>query len=262
MYRNDARQRTASRDEGRNRLVRGRLENTVRTLRRLLEIGVVIERHADWETPLIYRSNLRKAGRLVRPSAFVVGLFVLTAMLFAAGCSSNLTLQKMGTQPRYDPLAPSDFFADGQSARPPVPGSFARGHTEDDALLFTGKIGNQDANVFPFTITRDVLARGQDRFNIYCSPCHGQTGGGNGMIVQRGFTAPPTFHQDRLRTAPIGHFFDVITNGFGAMPSYASQIPAQDRWAIIAFIRALQLSQHATINDVPPDQRDQLGTPP
>jgi hypothetical protein len=192
--------------------------------------------------------------------SFVFRLLALSVVLLAAGCSSNLTLQKMGTQPRYDPLAPSDF-PDGQSARPLVPDTVARGHMQDDLLLFTGKVGNQDATVFPFPITRDVLARGQGRFNIYCAPCHGQTGGGNGMIVQRGFTAPPTFHQDRLRTAPVGHYFDVMTNGFGAMPSYAAQIPVRDRWAIIAYIRALQLSQHATIDDVPPDQRNDLGAP-
>ncbi len=195
-----------------------------------------------------------------RPS-FVVCVLALSVVLFAVGCSSNLTLQKMGDQPRYDPLAPSSFFPDGQSARPVLTGTIARGHAQDDTLLNTGKVGNQDATVFPFVITRDVLSRGQERFNIYCAPCHGQTGSGDGMIVQRGFTAPPTFHQDRLRNAPVGHFFDVMTNGFGAMPSYAAQIPVQDRWAIIAYIRALQLSQHATINDVPPEQRNNLGAP-
>ncbi len=199
---------------------------------------------------------------LIRLSSFVIRLLALSVVLLvSAGCSSNLTLQKMGTQPRYEPLAPSDLFPDGQSARPPVPGALARGHTQDDPLLFTGKVGNQDATVFPFPITRDVLARGQERYNIYCAPCHGQTGGGSGMIVQRGFTAPPTFHKDRLRNAPVGHLFDVMTNGFGAMPSYATQIPVADRWAIIAYIRALQLSQHATIDDVPPDQRNNLGAP-
>ncbi len=205
------------------------------------------------------------SGRMIdlfRRSSLVFRLLALSVVLFVAtGCSSNLTLQKMGTQPRYEPLAPSDFFPDGQSARPLVPSAVARGHPQDDPLLFTGKVGNQDATVFPFAITRDVLARGQDRFNIYCAPCHGQTGGGNGMIVQRGFSPPPTFHQDRLRNAPVGHFFDVMTNGSGSMPSYATQIPVVDRWAIIAYIRALQLSQNATIDDVPPDQRNDLGAP-
>ncbi len=216
----------------------------------------------------MYRSDRGRAmkdeGRMsgsFRRSSLAFRLVVWSVVLLAAGCSSNLTLQKMGTQPRYEPLAPSDFFPDGQSARQPLPGTIATGHTQDDTLLFTGKVGNQDSTIFPFPITRDVLARGQERFNIYCAPCHGQTGGGNGMIVQRGFTAPPTFHQDRLRNSPVGHYFDVITNGFGAMPSYAAQIPVDDRWAIIAYIRALQLSQDATINDVPPDQRNNLGAP-
>lgn len=204
----------------------------------------------------------RRKNSLFRSWSFVFRLLALSLVFIAAtGCSPNLTLQKMGTQPRYAPLAPSDLFPDGQSARPPVPGAIARGHTQDDPLLFTGKVGNQDAAVFPFPITREVLSRGQDRFNIYCAPCHGQTGEGNGIVVQRGFSPPPSFHQDRLRNAPVGHFFDVMTNGFGAMPSYASQIPVADRWAIIAYIRALQLSQHAPIDDVPPDQRNNLGAP-
>ncbi len=185
----------------------------------------------------------------------LVGLVVLCAV----GCSSNLTLQAMGTQPRCDTLGPSDFLPNGQCAQPLVPDTVARGHEQDDTLLYTGKVGTQYATVFPFPITRDVLQRGQERFNIYCAPCHGETGNGNGIIVQRGFTAPPTFHQPTLRDMPVGQFFDVITNGFGSMPSYAPQVPVRDRWAIIAYIRALQLSQNATINDVPPDQRSNLG---
>lgn len=167
----------------------------------------------------------------------------------------------MGVAPRYDPLAPSDFFADGQSARQPAADTVARGHAEDDTLLFSGTQNGQPATVFPFAITADVLTRGQDRFNIYCSPCHGETGYGNGMIVQRGFTQPPSFHDERLRQAPVGHFFDVITNGLGAMPSYASQIPVRDRWAIIAYIRALQLSQNVNVNDLSPDEKSKIGAP-
>jgi mono/diheme cytochrome c family protein len=129
--------------------------------------------------------------------------------------------------------------------------------------LFTGKDSNgQDATEFPFPITREVLQRGRDRFEIYCVPCHGYTGDGDGLVVQRGFNPPPSYNSDRLRQAPVGHFFDVVTNGFGAMPSYAAQIPVQDRWAIIAYIRALQLSQDATINDAPPDAQAQLEQQP
>jgi len=130
-----------------------------------------------------------------------------------------------------------------------------RGQLRDDPALFTGVLNGQEVDQMPFPATREVLDRGQQRFNIYCVPCHGFLGDGNGVVVQRGFTQPPSFHSDRLRQAPIAHFFVVMTNGSGAMPSYAAQIPAApDRWAIAAYIRALQLSQNATINDVPPDQ--------
>lgn len=183
----------------------------------------------------------------------------ILVLAFAVACNQNMTFQIMGTQPKYLPFSPSNFFQDGQSARQPVPDTVARGHQQDDPALFSGKVGGMDVTTFPVPVTRDTLMRGQERFNIFCAPCHGQTGMGNGIIVQRGFTPPPTFHQDRLRTAPVGHFFDVITNGFGAMPSYASQIPVTDRWAIIAYIRALELSENARLEDVPPEERSKLG---
>jgi len=164
----------------------------------------------------------------------------------------------MHNQPKYVPLRESAFFGDARSARPVVSGTVARGQLHDDALLYTGKTGNADATMFPFPIDARVMARGQERFNIYCSPCHGRTGQGDGMVVQRGYRRPPTYHQDRLREAAVGHFFDVITNGFGAMPDYATQIAAEDRWAIIAYVRALQLSQHAAVADVPPAERGTL----
>ena len=164
----------------------------------------------------------------------------------------------MHDQPKYIPLRQSSFFADQRSARPLVAGTVPRGQLRDDPLLYTGKINNADATVFPFSIDDKVMARGQERFNIYCSPCHGRTGQGDGMIVRRGYRKPPTYHQDRLRDAPIGHFFDVMTNGFGAMPDYAAQVTVRDRWAIAAYIRALQLSEHATVNDVPPAERSNL----
>jgi mono/diheme cytochrome c family protein len=164
----------------------------------------------------------------------------------------------MHDQPKYTALQQSTFFADNRSARPLLAGTVARGQLHEDPLLYTGKVNGADADVFPFPIDDKVMARGQDRFNIYCSPCHGRTGQGNGMVVQRGYRRPPTYHQDRLRTAPVGHFFDVVTNGFGAMPDYAAQIRPEDRWAIVAYIRALQLSQHATISDVPIGDRDKV----
>ncbi len=166
--------------------------------------------------------------------------------------------QDMHDQPRYKPLARSDFYPDQRSARPLVPGTVARGHLDSDTYFYTGRIGNNPGDVMPFPVTLDVLQRGQQRFNIYCSPCHSQVGDGNGMIVQRGFRRPPSYHIDRLRKAPLGYFFDVITNGFGAMPDYKAQVPVADRWKIIAYIRALQLSQGATLADLPPAERNQM----
>jgi len=166
--------------------------------------------------------------------------------------------QDMHDQPKFVPLRQSTFFTDSRSARPLVAGTVARGQLRDDVLLYTGKANGKDAEVFPFPIDDKVMSRGRERFDIYCSPCHGLTGQGDGMIVRRGYRRPPTYHQDRLRDAPVGHYFDVITNGFGAMPDYAAQIRPEDRWAIIAYVRALQLSEHATMSDVPSADREKL----
>jgi mono/diheme cytochrome c family protein len=184
--------------------------------------------------------------------------------LFAGGaCMLSACTQKMALQPYNRPYTPSDVFADGSSARPLPADTVARGHIQDDTLLFTGKDSQgQDATQFPFAITSDVLQRGRDRYEIYCVPCHGYTGDGDGVVVQRGFNPPPSYNSDSLRQAPVGHLFDVVTNGFGAMPSYAAQIPVQDRWAIIAYIRALQLSQNANLDSAPPDARAQLEAQP
>jgi len=173
--------------------------------------------------------------------------------VFVAGCR-----QDMHDQPKYIPLRKSTFFTDQRSARPLVAGTVARGQLREDPLFFTGKVDGADAAVFPFPIDAARMARGRERFDIYCSPCHGRTGQGDGMVVRRGYRRPPTYHQDRLREAPVGHFFDVMTNGFGAMPDYAAQIAPADRWAIAAYIRALQLSEHATVQDVPAADRDKL----
>ena len=164
----------------------------------------------------------------------------------------------MHDQPKYIPLRMSTFFADVRSARPLVAGTVARGQLRDDTLRYTGKVNGADATVFPYPIDERILRRGQERFDIYCSPCHARTGEGDGMIVRRGYRRPPSYHEERLRAAPVGHFFDVISNGFGAMPDYATQIRAEDRWAIIAYVRALQLSEHATPADVPPGERDRI----
>ena len=166
--------------------------------------------------------------------------------------------QDMHDQPKYVPLRESAFFSDARSARPVVAGTIARGQLREDALLYTGKDGSADATVFPFSVDAQVMTRGRERFDIYCSPCHGRSGLGDGMVVRRGYRRPPSLQDERLRNAAPGHFFDVMTNGFGAMPDYAAQINARDRWAIVAYIRALQLAGHATIDDVPTAERGRL----
>ena len=179
------------------------------------------------------------------------------AVTALAGCR-----QDMHNQPKYRGLRPSTFFADGSSARPLVEGTVARGTLQEDEAFFTGKIGGKvDVKELPFPVDQAVLDRGQERYNIYCTPCHDRTGGGNGMVVQRGYRQPPSFHIDRLRQADAGHFFDVMTNGFGAMPDYKAQIDARDRWAIVAYIRALQLSQHAAPADIPGGDPAKLAKP-
>ena len=183
---------------------------------------------------------------------FAISVLIIVSV-FSAACRRD-----MHDQPKYIPLRQSAFFGDERSARPLVPGTVARGHLHEDTLLETGKAGSDDATVFPFRVDAQVLARGQERFDIYCSPCHGLTGAGDGMVVRRGFRRPPSYHDERLRNAPIGHFIDVMTNGFGAMADYRQQVDARDRWAIAAYIRALQLSEHATINDVPAADRGKL----
>jgi len=177
------------------------------------------------------------------------------ALAFVAltGCRED-----MQDEPKYKPLAESDFFSDHRSARPAVEGTVARGHLRIDEARYTGKIGGNEVDQFPIPITKADIERGHERFDIYCSPCHGKIGDGNGMIVSRGFRQAASFYQDKLVKAPIGHFFDVITNGFGAMPNYASRIEPDDRWRIAAYIRALELSETASVNDVPADQRDKM----
>jgi mono/diheme cytochrome c family protein len=189
-----------------------------------------------------------KAGRYV--SVLIV---VIVIALTGSACR-----QDMHDQPKYTPLRSTPFFGDVRSARPLIAGTVAQGQLHEDPFLETGKIGNADATVFPFPVDAAVMARGRERFEIFCTPCHGRTGTGDGMIVQRGYRRPPTYHDDRLRNAPIGHFVDVMANGFGAMPDYSDQVNARDRWAIAAYIRALQLSQHAQLADVPDRERGAL----
>jgi mono/diheme cytochrome c family protein len=191
-----------------------------------------------------------KADTTSKTTALIV---VIAAALLLSGCR-----QDMHDQPRLDPMREAPFFTDARSARPLVEGTVARGHLRDDELLYTGRVNGETATVFPFSVDATVMARGRERYDVFCAPCHGRTGQGDGMVVLRGYRRPPSIHQDRLRNAPAGHFFDVITNGFGAMPDYAAQVKAEDRWAIAAYLRALQLAGHATINDVPPAERERL----
>lgn len=180
-------------------------------------------------------------------------------MCLAAGGLLAGCRQQMADQPSYRPLQASEFFEDGRASRPLVEGTVARGHLKEDAELYTGKTGADFVDSFPIRIDRKVLARGRERYDIFCSPCHDRTGGGAGMVVQRGFPRPPSLHTDRLREVKAGYLFDVVTRGFGRMPDYASQIPPRDRWAIVAYMRALQLSQRARLEDVPPGERTRLG---
>jgi mono/diheme cytochrome c family protein len=174
----------------------------------------------------------------------------ITLVLFAVACR-----QDMQDQPKYKPLAPSRFFSDGKSARQLVEGTVPY---SPEGKAISPAPDESKATTLPFALTPQVMDRGQGRFNIYCAPCHGRLGYGNGVVAQRGFLAPPSYHIDRLRQAPVGHFYDVMTNGFGAMSSYADKVAPRDRWAIAAYIRALQLSQHATINDATPGDRRKL----
>lgn len=183
----------------------------------------------------------------LRPE-FQRGMKLWGAVALAAAALAGCRLD-MHVQPKYKPYAPTTFFDDGRSERPPVPGTVARGHLRADELLYTGKENGAFVDKFPFPITPADLERGRERYNIYCTPCHDYTGNGQGMIVQRGFAVPPSFHIDRLRQAPAGHFVDVIGNGFGNMYSYASRVEPEDRWRITAYIRALQLSEHTPAED-------------
>ena len=189
------------------------------------------------------------------PSEALRVALAAATVLWLAGCELR---QAMYNQPKYEALESSQFFADGRSSREPVEGTVAQGQMRLDTHYFEGKVNGEPATTLPVPLTAELLERGRQRFDIFCSPCHDRTGAGNGMIVQRGLKQPPSFHQVRLREAPIGYFFDVMTNGFGAMYSYASRIPVQDRWAIAAYVRALQFSQNAVFDQLPEQDQKQL----
>ena len=188
-------------------------------------------------------------SRLGKLNGFSLAAIVVLIAVFS-GCRLD-----MHVQPKQNPLSRSDFFPDQRSERPPIEGTVARGELHADTYFYTGKIGSTPGDFMPFPVTKEVLQRGRERYNIYCSPCHSLLGDGKGFVASRGFSQmPPSYHIPRLQKAPLGYFFDVMTHGYGIMPDYGSQIPAQDRWSIVAYIRALQLSQDATQADVPVGQ--------
>lgn len=179
----------------------------------------------------------------------------LCASLFSlAGCSLK---QDMALQPKNRPLSPSDFFSDGRSARPLVENTVARGSVLEDEMTIS-----KESNAFPLPLNQELLERGENRYKIFCSPCHGLQGDGNGMVAMRGMKHPPSYHQDRLRQVPNGYIYDVITNGFGAMLGYSAQVTPRDRWAIVAYVRALQLSRNAKLAELPADVREKVLHPP
>ena len=182
------------------------------------------------------------------------GLALMAACLtLSAACR-----QDMHDTPRYEVFEASTAFPDGRSSRLPPPGTVARGFLREDEALYTGKVDGVLVDTVPFAVSHADLQRGRERFDIYCTPCHGRLGDGNGMVVQRGLRQAASYHQDRLRQERIGYFYDVITNGFGAMQGYAEQIPVRDRWLIASYVRVLQFSQNASVDDVPVNERGGL----
>ena len=213
----------------------------MRTLRQLAKAG----------SARIHVARGALARPVVRTSTALSFVVMLLVVAFLSACRLD-----MHVQPRQNPLSRSDFYSDQRSERPLIDGTVARGQLHENSYFYTGKIGNNPGDAMPFPVTKEVLQRGQERFDIFCAPCHSRVGDGNGFVPSRGFSKlPPSFHIARLEKAPLGYFFDVITEGFGIMPDYASQIPAQDRWDIVAYVRALQLSQNATMQDVPSGQK-------
>jgi mono/diheme cytochrome c family protein len=182
----------------------------------------------------------------------ILGLLSASALAFClAAC--NPIRQDMANQPKNRPLSPSDFFTDGRSERPLLENTVAHGSIADDELVVA-----KDSTAFPVRVNEELLIRGQQRYGIFCTPCHGLQGDGNGMAAMRGMKHPPSYHDDRLRKSPNGYFFDAITNGFGGMLGYSAQIPPRDRWAIVAYVRALQLSRNAKVSDLPAELKQKL----
>ncbi|RIK40362.1 MAG: quinol:cytochrome C oxidoreductase [Chloroflexi bacterium] len=176
----------------------------------------------------------------------------LIGLLVGLGITTACTLD-MHQQPRYDPLEPSAFFADGASARPRVADTVARGQLRLDDHLYTGRIDNRFAQTFPFTVTLQTLERGRERYNIFCAPCHGLVGDGDSIMTEYGMRTPNSFHDPDVAGQPPGYYFAIISNGTRIMPSYAARISPEDRWAIVAYIRALQMSQNIDVSQLSPE---------
>ncbi len=176
----------------------------------------------------------------------------VVSMILLVGCND------MADRARVKPLEESKYYADRQTSRMLPEGTIARGFLREDELLFTGKVNGQFADQFPFPVTADIMNRGQNRYTTFCAPCHGRLGDGRGMIVLRGFPQPNSFHADSVRTKPAGYYVDVISNGFGRMYSYAASVPVHDRWAIVAYIRALQLSRRVGFNDLSQTEQQRM----
>lgn len=199
--------------------------------------------------PVVGQAEAYPTIRLKRTRSVFVVIWLALCLGLMTGCALT-----MRDQPRYEAFEQSTFFDDNASARPPVEDTVARGQLHADAHLYTGQWNNEFAPTFPFTVTQTTLERGRERYEIFCSPCHGLMGDGQGTVVEYGLRAPPSFHDPELRAEPAGYYFDLITRGTRVMPSYAARIQPEDRWAIIAYIRALQLSQDADLSQVPPDE--------
>ncbi len=205
-------------------------------------------------------SSSERRSRRLPAAALRAGLIALVALggLGAIGCR-----QDMHDQPKLKPYRSSQFFVNGSGMRNLPAHTVARGSLQENTHFCTGRMPDGSmATELPMPMTKALLKRGQERFTIYCTPCHGQVGDGRGMVVRRGYKQPTSYHDERLRQVPIGYFFDVMTNGFAVMPSYAPQVPPEDRWAIAAYIRALQLSQHVDASSLTAEQRAALDAPP
>lgn len=198
----------------------------------------------------------REANRMMtKGTRFVAGAVMLTAILLGSGCEIR---QRMWDQPKYEPLEKSTLFSDNRASRDLIDGTVSQGNLKLDSHLHEGRLNDAEATTFPFPITEEILERGHERYDIYCSVCHGKSGYANGMVVQRGYKKPPSFHEQRLREARPGYLYGVIKNGYGVMSDYSDQIKVEDRWAIVAYLQTLQYSQQVPESNLSQQAKDKL----